>query len=153
MYKSPKRRRLGEPHFFTHKFKITKTSQTKNIHQVQLQDHFRTKSNLYVLECDCTGHKHTGLNSKKEPCIIVTDPACAKCEWPTRLLISYKSLMFHADEVAVKKLTKCCLHTHSPPCNKCINCKINIPCIIPEPFDCYASTGKSFLCPSSNPSI
>lgn len=133
---SMSKRKLGDPQFLSRKFKIQKSSLNKNVFDFQLQDHFLNKCNLYILQCKCSSHKHCS-----EPCIIVTDQQCVKCKQATKLLIDYQSLMFH-DDLALKKLTTCHAHQHSPPCKRCINCKIGLNCIVPEPFECCASTGK-----------
>lgn len=125
-----------EPLFLTNKFTIEPLSKTKNIYDFQLKDHFLNKSNLNILQCKCSNHKHN-----KQPCIVITEPICGKCKTPTKPLISFQSLMFHTD-LTHKKLTKCCPHVHHPPCNRCINCQIGQPCIVPKSFDCYESTGE-----------
>lgn len=124
-----------QPQFLTNKFTIESLSTTKNVYDFQLKEHFITKSNLNTLQCSCSSHKHN-----KQPCIIVTEPFCVKCKTPTAPLISFQSLMFHQD-LMHKKLTKCCIHTHKPPCDRCINCRTKRPCIIVEPFECVESTG------------
>lgn len=126
----------AEPLFLTHKLQVTNLSTRKNVYDFQLRDHFLNMSNLYVLQCTCPSHKHN-----KDPCIIVTEPICLKCKTPTKLLIGYQSLMFH-ENIFTRKLTSCCKHIHRPPCNRCINCQINLPCIVPAQFECTASTGK-----------
>ncbi|ACH96228.1 hypothetical protein OrNV_gp098 [Oryctes rhinoceros nudivirus] len=124
-----------QPQFLTNKLTIESLSKTKNVYDFQLKEHFITKSNLNTLQCRCSSHKHN-----KQPCIIVTEPFCVKCKTPTAPLISFQSLMFHQN-LMHKKLTKCCIHTHKPPCDRCINCRTSRPCIIVEPFECVESTG------------
>lgn len=126
------------PQFLTNKLKLETLAKNKNVYDFQLKDHFLNKSTLSVLQCNCISHKHN-----KQPCIIVAEPICPKCKTPTKQLISFQSLMYHTD-LMHKKLTKCCHHTHSPPCNRCINCQIGRKCIVPETFDCYESTCKFF---------
>lgn len=130
---------LIKPQFLTNKLTIKPLSKCKNVWDFQLRDHFLTKSDLYILQCNCTSHKHN-----KSPCIIVTEPFCGKCNLATEKLITFESLMFH-DDLGYKKLTKCCRHVHSPPCNRCINCQTGKVCIVPEPFECFESTGKLLL--------
>ncbi|ATY70249.1 OrNV gp098-like protein [Tomelloso virus] len=127
---------LIKPQFLTNKMKLIPLSATKNVYDFQLPEHFLTKTHLNILQCACLSHKHN-----KQSCIIVTEPACVKCKTPTKQLISYQSLMYH-NNLLKKKLTKCCKHVHSPPCNRCINCQIGQTCIIAEPFECYESTGE-----------
>lgn len=125
------------PLYLTNKFKITDLSQNTNIYDFQLQDHFRNMKNIYILQCECTNHKHN-----KKRCNIVEEPMCLKCSKPTKILITYQSLLFHP-QIATKKIFQCCTHTHTPPCKICLNCKTFQPCSVTETFECNISTGKS----------
>lgn len=126
--------KMERPLFLTNKFTITDLSQTTNIYDFQLQDHFRNMKNIYTLQCQCVNHKHN-----KKRCNIVEEPICVKCERPTKILVTYQSLLYHP-EIATKKMFQCCTHVHRPPCNLCLNCKTFKPCVITEPFECNVST-------------
>lgn len=141
--------KFGDPQFLTSKMRIRHLANTgtdtdssncsSSIYDFQLRDHFLNASNLNVLQCDCTNHKHN-----KEPCRIVYEPICNKCKTPTRLLTTFQSLLFHP-KLATQALTKCCSHEHNPPCERCINCKTFQPCIVTEKFECSTSTGKHYF--------
>lgn len=131
---------LGEPQFLTTKLMIRHLSNSNNIYDFQLQDHFLNANNLNVLQCECTNHKHN-----KKPCRIVYEPSCIKCGMPTKQLITFQSLLFHP-QLETRALTKCCTHVHEPPCQRCINCKTMQPCIVTEPFECNVSTGEFCYC-------
>lgn len=124
------------PQFLTNKLYIQNLSQCKNLYDFQLRDHFLNTCDINILQCSCSNHKHN-----KAPCTIVLNPQCMKCKMTTRQLLSYQSFLFHP-ELMNKKLTRCCTHIHTPPCNRCINCQVNLPCIVTEPFECDVSTGK-----------
>lgn len=128
---------LTTPLFLTSKFRIEPLVATKNVWDFQLQEHFLNMADLYLARCQCSNHKHN-----KNPCIITNEKFCLKCKMPTSLLISALSLMYHNKDLLTKNLTKCCYHTHYPPCNKCVNCQINTECIVKTDFVCCASTGK-----------
>lgn len=126
-----------EPLFLTHKLSVNTLSSNINIYDFQLRDHFLNTGNLYTLTCSCTNHKHNKL-----PCIIIGEPMCPKCHKPTKILLSYQAAMFHSD-LGEKKLASCLhhVHTHSPPCERCINCQVSLPCIVVDTFQCDISTG------------
>lgn len=125
----------SEPLFLTTKINVNNLSSDVNVYDFQLRDHFLNTKNLYGLQCKCIAHKHN-----KERCTIIDEPFCVKCKTPAKLIIDYKTLMFHRD-ILDKKLATCCPHQHSPPCKRCLNCQINLPCIVPGPFECIMSTG------------
>lgn len=131
------KRAFGSPQFLTNKVSIKKLSSV--VYDFQLRDHYLNTSDLSVLRCSCQNHKHN-----KEQCRIVFEPKCGKCGMMTELLVSYQSTLFH-DDLGVKKLTKCCTHVHSPPCKRCLNCNTGLPCIVTQPFECTASTGRFLL--------
>ena len=133
-----------KPLFLTQKYTINKVSTNINIYDFQLRDHFLNTSNLYTLMCNCpTRHKHL-----KKDCAIVFDKECLKCKTPTELLITFKSLLYHTEEIEESlNIYKCCKHTHQPPCYKCINCKTGLDCIIMGPFECDIST--NVVCPET----
>lgn len=127
---------FGRPHFLTNKVSIRNLSQSKNVYDYQLRDHFLNINTLRCLTCKCPNHKHN-----KIPCTIVFGPICLKCKKPTSEIISFQSLLFHP-ELNTKNLLSCCPHTHKPPCRRCINCQTNLPCVVTEPFECVVSTGQ-----------
>lgn len=120
-----------KPLFLTQKYTINQLSRDVNIFDFQLRDHFLNTSNLYTLMCNCTRHIHL-----KQNCAIVYEKECLKCNTPTELLINFKSLKESLN------IYKCCKHINYPPCNKCLNCKIGIACIITEPFESDISTSE-----------
>lgn len=124
------------PLFLTHKLTVNDLSSNINVYDFQLQDHFLNNSNLYTLQCACPTHKHN-----KQPCVVVNEPVCLKCNRPTKSLLTFQSAMFHNDICKKKISLSDFVHTHTPPCEKCLNCQINLPCIVPAPFECNISTG------------
>jgi len=126
---------FGDPHFLTNKLRILNISQSKNVYDYQLKDHFLNHETLRQLQCNCANHKHN-----KMPCTIVTGPICLKCKTPTSEVINFQSFLFHP-ELATKHLLSCCTHVHEPPCRRCINCQTNMPCVVTTPFECSVSTG------------
>lgn len=130
-----------QPLFLTNKISIVELSSDINVHDYQLRDHFLNTNSLFKAKCTCMRQKHYG-----RPCIIVHQPVCARCKKPTELLVPFQAALFHPD-IADKQLTICCKHIHRPPCNRCINCKTMIKCIIDTPYECNIST--DVVCPNT----
>lgn len=120
----------SKPLFLTHKIKIQPLN--LKLYDSHIIDHLKISTNIYTVQCSCR-HSHN-----KEKCNFRTTSSCVTCKCVNLLTISYKSLLFHS---LANTLYKCdyCTHKHDAPCNNCIKCKINEPCIILESFDCNLS--------------
>lgn len=82
-----------QPIFPTHKLKIIPLREEFAIYSFQLEAHLRETGNIYSQNsCNCiTPHVHY-----TQPCRLVSNqPACLKCGCPNKLIIDYKSQLFH----------------------------------------------------------
>lgn len=126
------------PLFLTLKYRIGELREKYNVHDFQIRDHFTNESDLYVIQCACSGlHKH----DQKKKCRITNDDRCLKCNKSNELLIESQSLLFH-NNLFETKLYRCCVHVHHPPCGACLKCKTSQPCVVQKPFECSMTTGK-----------
>lgn len=134
------------PQFLTCKYRLLGLI---HIHDHQLRYHFLNSNNLYVTTCTCVTHRHN-----KRPCKIVHSRICGKCKTPTRLLLSFETLLMHGQDFADKEIYTCCEHTHTPPCGRCLQCNtrpmnpgaINeYPCVVKAPFRCTYTS--AVICP------
>ena len=115
--------------FLSLKFKTTRLKDV--VTDVQLQDHYRTETDLYQANCHCCKHTHND-----QQCLITTSDQCEKCGAPSNLIITGKELMFHSLALEKASLRVCCTHIHNPPCNNCLACSTGKECVIAEPFEC-----------------
>lgn len=142
---------MTEPKFLTYKHTL---SSLINVYDYQLRYHFLNLNNLYVTTCGCSTHRHN-----KRRCVIVDTLTCAKCGTPTKLLLNFETLLMHGPDFVSKEIYKCCPHTHTPPCGRCLYCNtvpasaavddastINeYPCVIKAPFECVYTS--AVVCP------
>lgn len=127
---------IAEPHFLTIKYSVQRLVNSLNIYNEQLKFHFRNTDNLYRFMCNCSKHMHN-----RKPCSVTNEKVCPKCDKPSQLMLDYRVLLFHGNELLTKNAYRCCKHIHYPPCNRCLNCNTYIdgvrqPCLVLEPFEC-----------------
>lgn len=113
------------------------------VYDHQLRDHFVTATaDLYA--CECLNHKHNAAT-----CSVVTERECARCQRATVPLLTRAELLFHHSALTVRRLMRCCRHVHTPPCGRCINCRVEpldeLPaahrgCVVRAAFECDVST-------------
>lgn len=144
---------MPSPIFATHKMRIIPLSDSVNVYDFQLKDHLRTTNNIYLKNRLCTcAHTHNKLR-----CPFVESPYCKKCNVTNELYLDYRSLMFHQD-LSRFELATCCVHTHTPPCRMCINCRTmstdqteTSTCIVQQQFECVHTTDAICMKHESDP--
>lgn len=131
---------MDKPLYLTQYVKISALEDDLNIVDVCLKDHLINSDYLYELKCNCS-HSHA-QNNLKQPCKLVHDSICRKCNSENKIILSGYAPIFHPDYLD-KGLYRCvygCYHEHIGPCNQCINCAIGEPCMFINSIKCNYTT-------------
>lgn len=123
--------RIG-PKFLTNKMKL---SNLFDIYDYQLIAHLVMNDNIFGPNCECF-HNHAKIK-----CNLNNESKCSKCKSNNNLFLEKEVFYFHPEFFKKDSnninLFKCCEHVHYPPCGNCLNCKIDMKCIVQNPFVCY----------------
>lgn len=123
-----------KPLFLTHKVRVRPLNLI--IYDYQLRDHLINTKGLFISECKCQ-HSHS-----KMQCPFRISNYCEKCNKFNQSFFDFHHLLYHhsSEHKALYQFTCGCRHTHRPPCNRCLNCRTGLQCIVHFEFECNFTT-------------